>query len=147
VRPAFSRRINVPGVTTYDWLLFLHVLAAFTLVAGLVAYAVIVLGPDGDAARRALVAPALAMWNVGGIGVLVLGVALAIDVDAYDLLDGWIVAAIVLWLVASAAGGPLSAGLRDDARSLDRRRARMLYAVMAAATAALLIDMIFKPGA
>jgi hypothetical protein len=87
------------------------------------------------------------MWNVGGIGVLVLGVALAIDVDAYDLLDGWIVAAIVLWLIASGAGGPLSAGLRDDARSLDRRRARILYAVMATATAALLIDMIFKPGA
>jgi uncharacterized membrane protein len=131
----------------YDWLLFLHVLAAFALVSGVVAYVAIVVGAGGDEVRRTLAAPALALWNVGGIGVLVLGIALAVDADAYALWDGWIVAAIVLWLIASAAGGPLSRGLRDEAAAVDARRARLLLAVMAAATLALLIDMIFKPGA
>jgi hypothetical protein len=134
-------------VTLYDWLLFLHVLAAFALVSGVVAYVAIVFGAGGDVVRRTLAAPALALWNVGGIGVLVFGIALAVDADAYALWDGWIVAAIVLWLIASAAGGPLSRGLRDEAAAVDARRARLLVAVMAAATLALLIDMIFKPGA
>jgi hypothetical protein len=134
-------------VSLYEWLLFLHVLAAFLLVAGVVAYGVVVAGDGGPAARRALASPALVLWNVGGIAVLVLGVWLALHVDAYGLLDGWIVAAIVLWLVASAAGGPLSRAVRDDAAPLDPGRARVLFAVMALATAALLVDMVFKPGA
>jgi hypothetical protein len=133
-------------VSLYDWLLFFHVLAAFMLVAGLVAYGVIVLGDGRGVARRAFAAPALALWNAGGLGVLVLGIALVIHVDGYDLLDGWILAAIVLWFVASGAGGPLSRAAREDPAALDRGRARMLFAVMALATALLLVDMIFKPG-
>jgi hypothetical protein len=138
----------VAGVSLYDWLLFFHVLAAFLLVAGLVAYGVIVLGGGLGAGRRVLAGPALAMWNAGGIGVLVLGIALAIDVDAYQPWDGWILAAIVLWFVASGAGGPLSRGVREQTAGRDPGgRARVLFAVMALATAALLVDMIFKPGA
>ncbi|HSD78041.1 MAG TPA: hypothetical protein VLA98_11575 [Solirubrobacteraceae bacterium] len=131
----------------YEWLLFLHVLTAFALVAGVVAYGALVLGGGEPRVRAALAPPALALWNVGGIGVLVLGIWLAVDVDAYGLLDGWILAAIVLWLVASAAGGPLSRAVRDDAAALDAGRARTLFAIMTLATAALLIDMVFKPGA
>ncbi|HSD80533.1 MAG TPA: hypothetical protein VLB47_07725 [Solirubrobacteraceae bacterium] len=133
-------------MSLYEWLLFLHVLAAFALVAGVVAYGAVVLGGE-PGVRAALAAPAVALWNVGGIGVLVLGVWLALDVDAYGLLDGWILAALVLWLVASAAGGPLSRAIRDDAAAPDAGRARTLFAIMALATAALLIDMVFKPGA
>jgi hypothetical protein len=134
-------------VSLYDWLLFLHVLAAFALVAGVVAYGVIVLGDGRGVVRRALAAPATALWNAGGIGVLVLGIALVIHVGAYDIFDGWILAAIALWLVASAAGGPLSAAIRTDPAALPAGRARALFAVMALATALLLADMIFKPGA
>jgi hypothetical protein len=133
-------------VSLYQWLLFFHVLAAFMLVAGLVAYGVVVLGDGRGVARRALAAPALALWNAGGLGVLALGIALVIHVDGYDLLDGWILAAIVLWFVASGAGGPLSRVAREDPAGLGRGRARMLFAVMALATALLLVDMIFKPG-
>jgi uncharacterized membrane protein len=131
----------------YDWLLFLHVLAAFALVAGVVSYGVVVLAPAGDAARRVLAAPAMALWNAGGIGTLVLGVWLALDVDGYELWDGWILAAIVLWFVASAAGGPLSRGVRDSAATPDRRREQLLFAVVAAASAVILVLMIVKPGA
>jgi hypothetical protein len=131
----------------YDTLLFLHVLAAFLLVAGVVCYGVIVLNPAGETSRRALGAPALAMWNVGGIGVLAFGIWLALYVKGYEIWDGWVIAAIVLWFVASAAGGPLSRGVREGPRALPAERARILLAVMALATVLLLIDMIFKPGA
>jgi Na+-transporting NADH:ubiquinone oxidoreductase subunit NqrD len=130
-------------VSLYEWLLFLHVLAAFLLVAGVAAYGVLVLGAGGAAARRALAPPALALWNAGGIGVLLFGVWLALEVDGYELWDGWIIAAIVLWLVASAAGGRLSREVREAVPGA----ARMLFAVMALSSLLLLIDMIFKPGA
>jgi hypothetical protein len=133
-------------VSLYDWLLFLHVAAAFALVAGLALFGVLVLG-GGPALRGALVTPAIALWNAGGIGVLVLGIALAIDADAYQPWDGWILGAIVLWLVASGVGGPLSRGRRDRSAALAPERARMLFAIAAAATLLLLVDMIFKPGA
>jgi len=128
-------------VSLYEWLLFLHVLAAFSLVAGLTAYGVLVLG--GDAARRALAPPAMALWNVGGLGVLVLGIWLALEVDSYELWDGWIIAAFVLWLVASGAGGRLARMLREGGPD----KASVQLAVMSLATLALLIDMVFKPGA
>jgi hypothetical protein len=133
-------------VSLYDWLLFLHVVAAFALVAGLASFGVLVLGGGGPAVRRALVAPAIALWNAGGLGVLVLGLGLAIDVDAYQLWDGWILTAIVLWLVASGSAGPLTSSLRDGSAPAPVR-ARALFAVAAAATVLLLIDMVFKPGA
>jgi hypothetical protein len=134
-------------VSLYDWLLFLHMAAAFALVAGLASFGVLVLGGGGPALRRALVAPAIALWNAGGIGVLVLGLGLAIDVDAYQPWDGWVLGAIVLWLVASGVGGPLTRGLQDRSAGLAPERARLLFAVAAAATLLLLVDMIFKPGA
>ena len=130
-------------MSLYEWLLFLHVLAAFLLVAGLTAYGVLVLGGGGDPARRVLEQPAAALWNAGGLGVLVFGIWLALNVDGYELWDGWIIAAIVLWLVASGAGGQLSRGVREGTPD----KASMHLAVMSVATLALLIDMIFKPGA
>jgi hypothetical protein len=133
-------------MSLYEWLLFLHVLAAFLLVSGLVAYSVLLLGGGGDAASRALGPPALALWNVGGLGVLVLGVWLALEVDGYELWDGWIIAAVVLWLVASAAGGRLGAGVREGESLQGIDGARVLLLVMSLATVALLLDMIFKPG-
>jgi hypothetical protein len=134
-------------VSLYDWLLFLHVAAAFALVAGLASFGVLVLGDGGPALGRALVAPAIALWNAGGIGVLVLGLGLAIDVDAYRPWDGWILGAIVLWLVASGVGGPLTRALRDPSARLAPDRERLLFAVAAVATLLLLVDMVFKPGA
>jgi hypothetical protein len=128
-------------VSLYETLLFLHVLASFLLVSGLAAYGVLVLGRE--AAARVLAPPAAALWNAGGLGVLVFGIWLALNVDGYELWDGWIVAALVLWLVASGAGGRLQRGLREGSAD----GARMLFAIMALATLALLVDMVFKPGA
>ena len=61
-------RVRLPrGMTTYEWLLFLHLVAAFLLVSGLVAYSVLVLEQPGGVSR-ALGSPALALWNAGGLG-------------------------------------------------------------------------------
>ena len=134
-------------MSLYDWLLFLHVAASFALVAGLASFGVLVLGGGGAAMRRALAPPAIALWNAGGVLVLVLGLGLAIDVDAYQPWDGWILGAIVLWLVAFGAGDPLTRDLRDPSAGLAPERARLLFAVAAVATLLLLVDMVFKPGA
>ena len=132
---------TVPRV--YDWLLFLHVVAAFAVVAGVAAYGVVAFS-DGAPVRRALVTPARALWNGGALGVLVFGIWLALDVDSYELWDGWVIAALVLWLVAGAVGGRLERGLREGD---DAVNPRLLVALMALATTLLLLDMIFKPGA
>jgi uncharacterized membrane protein len=134
-------------MSTYEWLLFLHLLAAFLLVAGLVAYSVLVLSSGGEVVARVLGSPALALWNAGGIGTLVFGVWLALDVDGYELWDGWIIAALVLWLIGSGAAGRLGATVREGRSVRGMDGARVMVAVMALATLLLLVDMIFKPGA
>ena len=126
----------------YDWLLFLHVIAAFMVVIGLTAYGVVAF--NGTAVVQRALRPALVLWNAGALGVLVFGIWLALDVDAYRLWDAWIIAAVVLWMVAGAAGGRLERGLREGDANLNPR---LLVAIMGLATTLLLLDMIFKPGA
>jgi uncharacterized membrane protein len=140
----------------YDWLLFLHLLAAFILVAAVVLFGSLLLSTSG---ARGETVPLLRLsrlaellWNVGGLSVLVFGIWLAIDLDGYDIFDGWIVAAVVLWLIASGAGARVAAAYREaldsgsDAPVLARRSV-VLHVVMATAALALLVDMILKPGA
>jgi len=131
---------TVPHV--YEWLLFLHVVAAFMVVTGVAAYGVLVF--NGGGAVKAALRPALMLWNVGAAGVLGFGVWLALYVDGYGLLDGWIIAALVLWLAAGAVGGRLERSLREGDDSVNPR---LLVGLMALATTLLLIDMIYKPGA
>jgi hypothetical protein len=133
-------------MSTYEWLLFLHLLAAFLLVSGLVAYAVLVLS-GGEAVSQSLGSPALALWNAGGLGTLVFGVWLALDIDGYELWDGWIIAALVLWLIGSAAAERLGRPVREGRSVESIDGARVMVGVMALATLLLLLDMIFKPGA
>jgi hypothetical protein len=134
-------------MSLYEWLLFLHLLAAFLLVAGVVAYGVLVYGRGEAVVSRALAPAASALWNAGGLGVIVFGVWLALEVDGYELWDVWIIAAIVLWFVGSGAGGRLGAGVRDGRPVQAVDGARAMVAVMAVATLLLLLDMIFKPWA
>ena len=152
-------------MSRYDWLLFLHVIAAFATVASVVVFAGLLgatwrVSAPGDAMpllRLSRLAEML--WNVGGAGVLILGVWLAVDVDGYGLADGWIVAAFVLWVVAGASGGMVGRGYRDAlaggraggtatlASTIRSSRSLLLHGVMAVAVAALLVVMIWKPGA
>jgi hypothetical protein len=133
-------------MSTYEWLLFLHLLAAFLLVAGLVAYSVLVLSSGGEVVARVLGSPALALWNAGGIGTLVFGVWLALDVDGYELWDGWILGALVLWAFGGWAGG--EAGKKFQEEPVGGRAAGIRFqSIYSVAILLILILMIWKPGA
>jgi uncharacterized membrane protein len=152
-------------VTFYEWLLFLHVVAAFLTVAGVVFFVALLLAtrraPGSAEAMPLLRLSGLGfwLWNIGGVLVLVLGIALALDVDGYEVWDGWILLAIALWLVASGAGGRIGQAYQQAVRApeaeIDARlavavrtpAALILHAVMALSVLALLVVMIYKPGA
>ncbi|MDQ3742178.1 MAG: hypothetical protein M3389_14650 [Actinomycetota bacterium] len=115
-----------------ELVLFLHVLAAFMLMATVVLSGAVVLGA---AAPERTVRLANVLWDVGGIGTLVFGVWLALDLDAYSLLDGWILAALVLWAAATELGRRARAELRP------------WHWLRAVVVVLLLADMVWKPGA
>jgi uncharacterized membrane protein len=142
-------------VSRYDWLLFLHLLSAFALVAALVAFTTLfatVRGTDAPLLRISWLASRL--WEVGGLGTLVFGVWMAIDSPPpihYDFFDGWILAALVLWFVASGAGSRVvmayTQARAGELSGLRTSRFTSQHVVMILATTLLLVDMIFKPGA
>jgi hypothetical protein len=126
----------------YDWLLFLHVLAAFMLASTVVTYSAVVLGaPAGPRA----ISVANMMWDVGGLATLVLGIWLAIDVDGYEVWDGWILGAIVLWVVATGLGQEVRKATGAD--GVAAGRAAPLHWLRTVVILALLVLMIWKPGA
>ena len=157
----------------YDWLLFLHVLAAFSLVAALVVFWTIAIAARNvdrpvDSLRFFRVAkPANILVAVGTMGTLIFGIWLAIDADAYKVWDGWVLAALVLWAIAAGTGQrggqtyaeaqKLAARLAGEGRGnepsdelrtlLQDRRAMWLNIVSSVGVLLILIDMIYKPGA
>ena len=136
----------------YDWLLFLHVLGAFLAVGALTALWALILGTRGT---EPLFDPpsALTFGRIAGILVgvglmvaLVFGIWLAIDHDAYQLWDGWILASLVLWAVGGWAGG--KAGKAFEADPVGGRAAGIRYqAINSVAVLVILVLMIWKPGA
>jgi hypothetical protein len=135
----------------YDWLLFLHLLAAFSLGVTTVMFSAFALGAPIHP-RSFNVANAL--WGIGGAGTLVFGIWLALDVDGYEVWDAWVIAALVLWFFAYGAAeqarmaiGDLvtsAPGVLDDAA---RRRLAATHWIRTALVVALLIVMIWKPAA
>jgi uncharacterized membrane protein len=157
-------------VELYDWLLALHVLAAFAWVAALVVYTVVIVAGRGltvpsDVVRMFRVSRVGdALIAIGMLGTIVFGIWLAID--EYEIWDGWIIAALVLWLAAAAVGGRVGAvynGARDRAMALldegrdapspelnamlRSQRGLVLLVLMILIVLALLVIMIYKPGA
>ena len=156
----------------YDWLLALHILSAAALVAAVVLYSVLILGTRGlDRPSEVVRYFRLArvgdvLMPIGALGVLIFGIWLAIDVEAYQVWDGWVIAAIVLWFIFGGVGsrlGKLYNGARDRARKLvaegrDEPDAE-LREVMTSQTGLILhlttvlvvilffVVMIYKPGA
>jgi len=148
----FAGRAYGSPVNWYDWLLFLHVTAAFVTVAATALYVAIYLAVRRFSASTPLLrlAPFAAMlWGIGGLSVFVFGIWLAIYVDAYQVWDGWVLAAIVLWMIASAVGGRISKGYgrRSADTAPDDSRALIMHVVLVLSVLALLVDMIYKPGA
>ena len=139
----------VPVAALYHTLLFFHVLFAFMLVATVVIFTAIGLGM-ATAPRTLSLANLL--WDVGGLGVLVLGIWLAINLSQYHPWDGWIIAAIVLWALATETGRRARAGFAaepgpDGTVAAPAGNAMTLHWVRTALVLALLVVMIYKPGA
>jgi uncharacterized membrane protein len=159
-------------VSLDEWILALHVLSAFAYVAGLVLFWVLVVAVrSADTPQETIrMQPIAKVGNisvgVGALGTIVLGIFLALSYGDYDLWDGWIIAAIVLWIAAAATGSRTGTeymkGVRKaeelesagrtgpDAELLALNRTStgvLLHAVSSAIVVLILIDMIWKPGA
>jgi hypothetical protein len=136
----------------YDWLLFLHVLGAFLAVGALTALWALILGTRGTAplldARSAMVYGRSAgiLVGVGMLVALIFGIWLAIDLDAYQLWDGWILASLVLWAIGGWAGG--QAGRAFESDPVTGRAAGIRFqTINSVAVLVILVLMIWKPGA
>jgi uncharacterized membrane protein len=157
-------------VTTFQWLLMFHITAAFFLVGGSVAAGVLnVLSqraerPSETALFLRLIRTVLPVIAIGSIGTLVFGLWLVHELH-FDFWSFWILAAIVLWLLAGALGGAggkhqerarlLAERLAaqgdtpdDELRTILRDpRGNAMSWLAGLATLLLLVDMIWKPGA
>jgi hypothetical protein len=120
-------------VTRYEWLLLLHLIGAFAAVGSVVVFSVLLAG-GREVAGEQLTFLGRRLWDVGGLLTLVFGIWLALD--EYSLGDAWILSALVLWAISAYAGIRVA-----------ETYSRALYAVMAISTTALLVVMIYKPGA
>jgi hypothetical protein len=159
-------------VSLNDWLLFLHVLSAFILVAAEVLFTFLIAWlwkrdvPSDIARVSGISRLGNVLVGVGAGGVLLLGIVLAFEADSYAIWDPWIVAAIVLWLAWAEVGrrtgkvydaaGARARALVDEGRdepnlelgAMFRSRAGLLFhAASVAVIVLLLLDMIYKPGA
>jgi uncharacterized membrane protein len=166
--------VSLVAVTGYAWLLSLHVLAAFA-VGGPVTLLVLVAvarrrvqRPAQRAALDRVARPAAILFRIGVAATLVFGVWLVLASDSFSFLDGWIIAAFVLWLAIGGLGDrAIGARKRAAERGTDEGAGRgadlaaegtdegaeqpqsvlWLELSAAAATVAALALMIWKPGA
>jgi uncharacterized membrane protein len=150
----------------YAWILALHLIAAFAVAAALVLFSVMVY----SGRRMTTLEQTRTLFRIGPIGgaviaagiglVVVFGIILALDSDRYELWDGWVIAALVLWAVMGGVGQRSGAYYTDiqkmaesdgsEAEVLARLRAptgALLHLATVAAFVLILLDMIFKPGA
>lgn len=155
-----------------DWILALHVLSGFAFVASMVLFWVLVLAvrrtdlPTTTAAMEPVAKVGNAAGMIGATGTIVFGVWLAFSVGGYDIWDGWIIAALVLWVLSGWAGSRtaaeytrglekakelLAAGETEpsaELRAINRtQRGLVMHVVTSLAVLLILVDMIWKPGA
>jgi hypothetical protein len=155
-----------------DWILALHLLSAFAYVAGMVVFWVLIVAvrrtdtPEGRIRMGPVVSVGTVAVGIGAVGTIVFGLWLAFSVGGYDIWDGWIIAAIVLWVIAGDRGGRTGkeyqkgmvkareleaagqTGPNAELLALNRTsHGVLLHTIASAALLLLLIDMIWKPGA
>ena len=153
----------------YRWALFLHLVGALLFFSGLAVAAVAQLSarrrrrPSEIALVLGSARTGVLMVALGAVLILAFGLWLS-DLSGYGL-DGWVLAALVLFLVSVVLGG-LGGRTPKQARRLAERlalagdepspelaallrspRADALNAAAAVAAVAVLVLMVWKPGA
>jgi uncharacterized membrane protein len=104
-------------VSTYQWLLIFHVTGAFLLLGGGAVAAALNLSairrerPSEVVLLFGLIRIAVVAIMIGTLLAFVFGLWLVHDAD-YGYTDGWVLAAIILLIVANAMGG--AGGKRDE---------------------------------
>jgi hypothetical protein len=159
-------------MTFEDWIFALHLLTAATLVGSLVmSWIVVVALRSADTAEATLSlhrvsAVATAALAVGLVGAIAFGIWLAILRVDFQVWDGWVIAAIVLWALATAAirragveyAKPVEkarallaagqAGPDGELIALNRTSTGLLLRALGSlAIVLIVVDMIYKPGA
>jgi hypothetical protein len=155
-----------------DWILVLHLLSAFAFAAGIVLFWVLVVAvrqtdtPEGTIRMEPVVKVGSVSTGIGAAGTIIFGIWLAFSFGDYDIWDGWIIAAIVLWMATGAVGGRTGkaymqgmnkaqelqrsgqTGPNAELRALNRtQQGLVLHTVATLLLLLILIDMIWKPGA
>ena len=155
-----------------DWMLALHVLSAVALVAAMILFWVLIVAgrrtdtPEGTLRMGPVTRVAGAAIGIGMGGTIALGVWLAFSVGGYNIWDGWIVAAIVLWVVAAALGQRVNTAYEAGVKKAQELQAAgqtgpsaellalnrtskglVLQFVVSIVVLLIVIDMIWKPGA
>ena len=126
----------------YHTLLFFHLIAAFLLAVTVVMYSAVALGATSSP-RMLFVADRC--WDVGGLGTLIFGIWLALNLDQYDFFDFWILLALALWLVATGLGQSVQRRFGGDGD--DQRAVIAMHWLRTIVVLALLVTMVWKPGA
>jgi hypothetical protein len=148
-----------------DWILALHLISAFAVASALVLFSVLVVNGRRmttlDQTRTLFrVAPVGNLLITAGLGlVLLFGVILSFSRD-FEIWDGWIIAAIVLFAAFGGVGQrsgayytevqKLAEGEGSEADVIARLQAPtgvMLHAATVGLFLLILLDMIWKPGA
>jgi hypothetical protein len=155
-----------------DWLLALHVLSGFAFVAGIIFFWILIVAarridtPEATLRLGPLTRVADAAIAVGAGGTIFLGVWLALSVGNYDLWDWWILAAIALWILATALGQRADVayvpavrkaqelqaagqtGPNTELQALNRTaNGLVLQAAISVIVLLIILDMIWKPAA
>ena len=154
-----------------DWILALHLLSAVALVAAEVVFTIMIaaLWRSDSAPRVASTMPLARVGTVlvlaGMAGTIVFGVWLAISRDEYQVWDGWVIAALVLWAIGGFAGQKAGEGYQAGGELAERlvaegttsspalaetfgaSRAFWLHNATLVVVVLILLDMIWKPGA
>jgi uncharacterized membrane protein len=155
-----------------DWVLALHVLSAFSWVAGVVLFWVLIVAvrttgtPEGTIRMEPVAKVGNAAIGIGMVGTIALGLWLAFSVGGYDIWDGWIIAALVLWVVSMPLGQRTGAAYMEGMnKAQELRRAGetgpsaellalnrtstglLLHFLSSVVVLLILVDMIWKPGA
>jgi hypothetical protein len=154
------------------WVFALHLLMAATLVGSLVMSWIVVVAllsahtPGATLSLHRVGMVGTTATVVGLVGAIGFGIWLAILHEAFQLWDGWVIAAIALWLVATIAllrsfteyAKPVAkaralvasgqSGPDPELTALNRTKSGLLLRSLASAAIVLIvIDMIWKPGA